>query len=323
MTENGPPMRIINRAMTEFLIGGVRAAVRPHGGDMVAMVVFTTVQNANLQPFVHAPAEMRRIFRDERALDNDALRPVSINAIAKSFRIPYETARGASERLISQGYCRKVPGGVIAPVDVLARAEFLEVAGGIAAALHTALGRLTDIGFDFLAMASMGEPAPAADLDDSAAPCSRLVSWIAADFVLGACETLVPAFGDFTSAFVFAGAMSANAQAFTQDYELAWLYSQADTPPPDEVRRAVSVRALSELLGVPFETVRRHVNKLIRVGDLERRDDGIMVSMAAMQSERLMRSSPLVAMRFARMITELRRVGFVFDTARQTASQAA
>lgn len=47
--------------------------------------------------------------------------------------------------------------------------------------------------------------------------------------------------------------------------------------PPDELREPVSVYAIARELGLPYETVRRHVNKLVEAGLCERNADGRLV----------------------------------------------
>lgn len=136
------------------------------------------------------------------------------------------------------------------------------------------------------------------------------------DFLLRTTETLLPVWGDLTRSFIFAGAMSANARAITYDPEQAWAYADMDAPPPDEARHPISVRALALAVGMPFETVRRHVNRMVRDGGLERRDGGVLVPMAFMQREPFQHHSPMIAMRFTRMVVDLKRAGYVFPPLR-------
>jgi hypothetical protein len=174
--------------------------------------------------------------------------------------------------------------------------------------LDETLVGLSGIGFDF------GQIAPAAGADEAAVgpPPARQVSWIATDFVLRAVEIMVPIFGDFTAGFIFAGVLSANARSITYDREQAWVYAGMDTPPPDAVRRPVSIRSLAEQLGLPFETARRHVNQLTQDGFLARLEDGVIAPTEVLQQEPFRVNSPIIAMRFARMIADLGRVGYAF-----------
>ena len=56
------------------------------------------------------------------------------------------------------------------------------------------------------------------------------------------------------------------AAPIANDPKLGVAYGQMDAIPPDELRSPISVNALAESLKIPYETTRRHVNKLIKNG---------------------------------------------------------
>ena len=314
MADQPQPTRVIIRSMAEFLLRAVRAASRPHDGDMIRTVVFATIQTANLNARTLG-GEGGRPATDLDALLDAQLRPVSVNAIAKSFGIPYETTRRAAGALIERGFCRRVSGGLIAPMAALQSPELLDVAEAVEAALGATLGRLSGIGFDFDQLAAMADTGGHSPPPHNQPPSTRHVYAVAMDFMLRTTETLLPVWGDLTRSFIFAGAMSANARAITYDPEQAWAYADMDAPPPDEARHPISVRALAQAVGMPFETVRRHVHRMVRDGGLEWRDGGVIVPMAFMQRESFQHHSPMIAMRFTRMVIDLKRAGYVFPLA--------
>ena len=43
-------------------------------------------------------------------------------------------------------------------------------------------------------------------------------------------------------------------------------YASMDSAPPDALRRPVSILAVAGTLGLPYETTRRHVQKLLKIG---------------------------------------------------------
>ena len=320
MVDQPQPTRVIIRSMTEFLLQAVRAAGRPHDGDMIRTVVFATIQTANLNARAFGGGDAGPPPELQALLDGQ-LRPVSVNAIAKSFGIPYETTRRAAATLIDRGFCRRVSGGLIAPMAALNRPELRAVAEDVSDALGATLGRLGGIGFDFDQLAFMADGAAPAPPDRP--PSTWQVHWAAVDFLLRTTEALLPIWNDLSSSFVFAGAMSANARAITYDPEQAWAYAGMDAPPPDAARHPISVRALAQELGMPFETVRRHVNRLVRDGGLDRRDGGVLVPMAFMQGEVFHRLTPMIALRFTRMVVDLKRAGYVFPPAQPLGPMAA
>jgi hypothetical protein len=57
---------------------------------------------------------------------------------------------------------------------------------------------------------------------------------------------------------------------------LAGGFAGIDTAPPDELRRPVSVLALSSSLGLPYETIRRHVAKMVAAGQCVRVKGGVV-----------------------------------------------
>src|SRR6185295_13738301 len=52
---------------------------------------------------------------------------------------------------------------------------------------------------------------------------------------------------------------SASVATVNQDIRLQLAYATVDRPPPDALRRPVSINAIARSLGLPYETVRRRV----------------------------------------------------------------
>jgi hypothetical protein len=95
----------------------------------------------------------------------------------------------------------------------------------------------------------------------------RLVARILSQFFLRQWEIIAKmANGDLHKALVFAAIVSANVQHIGHNTEAAHEYGGLDSAPPDEERRPVSTHALAQSLGLPYETTRRNVNKLMAEG---------------------------------------------------------
>jgi len=73
----------------------------------------------------------------------------------------------------------------------------------------------------------------------------------------------------------------ANVQPIMFLPELQRTYATLQALPPEEVRRPVSINALSAMLRIPFETARRHVHLLIAKGVCELVADGARVPASA------------------------------------------
>ena len=296
--------------MADFAVRAVQAIAHPHEGDLLCRLVFAAVSNAGLSPLMQNSEHARQVFEARDSLDDEQLRPVSINAIAQSFEIPYETVRGCVARLIKNGFCRRVGGGIIAPAEIQRRPQLTEVERQVSLILDETLASFVGIGLDFDQIAMMGGAGESAFNQ----PPAGQVSWIAADFMLRSIEISASVFGDFTTSFTFIGVMTANTRAITYDAAQAWAYAHAHTPPPDAARIPVSIRSLSEQIGVPFETTRRHVNRLVKSGHLLRLGDGVIIPTEVMQREVFKTNGPAIATRFARMIADLKRAGYRFPS---------
>jgi DNA-binding Lrp family transcriptional regulator len=73
-----------------------------------------------------------------------------------------------------------------------------------------------------------------------------------------------------------------NVQPVTSSIELQSKYATLAEPPPAHLRRPVSISALSVMLGLPFETVRRRVRRLVASGDCKLSEDGLQVPVRAL-----------------------------------------
>lgn len=113
--------------------------------------------------------------------------------------------------------------------------------------------------------------------------------------------------GDLLSGIIFLTLAHANTQHLTG---AAREYHATVGVVPDDQRRPASIHSISAFLGVPYETTRRHVNRLIEQGLCERRGGkGVVVPAAIVEGEL---GSQITANGYASFIstlTTLRRAG--------------
>lgn len=112
---------------------------------------------------------------------------------------------------------------------------------------------------------------------------ARLVGWLSVGFMLDIAD-LGRMGAPELDALLVAALLEANVNRLNRDPELQAAYAQLDRAPPDELRRPLSINALAASLHIPFETARRHVNKLIRQGYVTSGPGGVYVPAAVVVS---------------------------------------
>jgi DNA-binding Lrp family transcriptional regulator len=90
---------------------------------------------------------------------------------------------------------------------------------------------------------------------------------------------------DIVDGLMFAAIQASNVSGINADPELQVAYATLMDAPPDELRRPVSVSAIAHSLRMPFETARRRVQALVRIGALTVTPKGVLVSRQALGSD--------------------------------------
>ncbi len=114
---------------------------------------------------------------------------------------------------------------------------------------------------------------------------------------------------DTVGGFIFLGIASANTRHLRPGSPEAQAYADTGTVVPDSMRRGISVHALSHQVNLPYETTRRHVQKLIQEGLCLRRTDGIIVPATALSNPRMLSAVDRNLANVYRFIDELERGG--------------
>jgi len=102
---------IVVVASIRVLLAAMKVLREFFGGDLMTGLVFTALRAANVKHITNtAPGANRDILPDSDR------RPVSMMAISNSMRVPYETVRRHTAKLIKQGKCVRVGrSGLIVP----------------------------------------------------------------------------------------------------------------------------------------------------------------------------------------------------------------
>jgi len=113
---------------------------------------------------------------------------------------------------------------------------------------------------------------------------ARLVARIASEYLLRVLKLLAETHdADLITAIVAQAIIAANTAHLDARMGEGPRFAAMAHAPPDEVRRPISVLALSHSLGMPFETTRRHVNKLVAAGRCVRLKGGVIVPTSALE----------------------------------------
>lgn len=79
--------------------------------------------------------------------------------------------------------------------------------------------------------------------------------------------------------------------------------------PPDEARQPVSVYVIARDLGLSYETARRHVQRLIKSGRIERVEDGVVVPNRVFAEQETLGLTSRAYASTRRLIDQLREAG--------------
>lgn len=244
------------------------------GRDVIDGLLLTAISQANVAQITRSP-ELQRAYATLDQPPPDTLRrPVSINAVAASLRIPFETARRRVAALAELGVLQVTPTGVILPSAPVTSPFYRMAATGHYELVRELYHRLSGLGL-------LAETPRAPAAFDPAQPPIRLVVRQSSDYALRLVEPLTEHMGDIVTGLVLMDMVQANVEHLPDTAG-----GLDDSGPggfvPDAERRPVRVAKLSQRLGVPKETVRRHVARLMEQDRCVAAEEGYMVPSAVL-----------------------------------------
>ncbi len=309
-----PQLRAAARLANGFALEVVKMG--GYGRDVIDGLLKMAILQANTAQITRSAELQRQYATFDAVVPDDLRRPVSINAVATSLRIPFETARRRIRAMADAGQCVMTPKGVYLP-QAMVHSRLAEAATRIHyQRVRRLYERLRGVGL-------LGDLHHGPAWDGEAPPV-RLVLRLASDYVLRLCEPLAATVGDPVTGLVLMDIQHANTEHFP-DAEGGTDDPNVSGFPPDTLRRPVRLVTLSERLGIPQETVRRHVNRLLAEQRCERMEEGYMVTAAILARGAMNRFMLDNQMHLNRMFGSLAEHGVPAawaheaDTARRTA----
>lgn len=224
------------------------------GLEPLDALLVLAINQANIAPLTRDHEARARYGDLDAPAPDEARRPVSINAVAASLGLPFETVRRRIRRLAAGQVCALSPEGVVVPASFLASPVYLQsVMLG-----HERLRRF----YLELRDAGLVEALPPAAFETDGVPV-RAAARLLADYVLRASEGLMREAGNVISVLTLVALLAAA------------LAEEGRT-------RGLSVRAVALRLQLSAETVRRHVAELVEEGLCARTSAGLLLTEAVL-----------------------------------------
>lgn len=222
------------RVSTEFFLRGFDLLCGLHD-DVISGLVFTTIWQG--------PAAERH--------------PVSIRELSRRLELPYETVRRHARLLERVGYCVVKNGGLAIPAEVQRGRRTASFLRGIHGNAARVLRDMARIGVT-KASPEVQRPLQAGRLTKS----QMAIATAATGLLLAGMKALQDFFdGDLIKGLVFTAVWTANVKHVTNTAPAA-----SRTVLEDSQRLPISIIAISQSLRLPYETVRRHVDALVKEG---------------------------------------------------------
>jgi len=311
-------MRFALRAANGFIIDGLMGY--RGDSDFTDALILATLVQCNAAPVSADPVLQRRYATFESPAPDDLRRPISINAIASSLGLPFETVRRRVKRMIAAGVVEMVPDGVRlvgANLHAPHHRAALDKTYATVRAFHQ---RLKANGcLDLMPLPPPGEGGWSFE-----APPVRIVWRVASDYLLRMMEHLLPTFPSLSRAFIVLAVTRLNTAQMPDAMRGGEGLTVEDFV-PDFYRRPARASEVASLLGLPHETVRRHLVALVEDEHCARERDGFIVPAATLARPNVVAASSANFRHLTRMFAELSELGVLplWDEDQMAASTAA
>ncbi|MDE2488721.1 MAG: hypothetical protein KGO51_15110 [Alphaproteobacteria bacterium] len=234
--------------------------------DVIDPLILSVVLEANVAAVSQDPQQQLRYASIDAPPPDEVRRPVSVSAVAASLRLPYETVRRRISRLAASGACTITPRGVLITAARVSDPAYLVIATARYERLRRFYRELKALGL----LTNLPQPLAAAPLP--AAPV-RIGNRAISEYMLRVIDQMMRRLGDPVTGLILLEMARANAEHLPDEAVAI------EGPVPDDMRHPIRTLTLAKRLGLPSETVRRHVAKLERQGFCRRLERGRLAAL--------------------------------------------
>jgi DNA-binding IclR family transcriptional regulator len=297
-------LRFALRAANNFIIDGL--ASYQSRGDFTDALILATLVQSNSAPVSADPALQRRYATFESVAPDSLRRPISINAIAGSLGLPFETVRRRIKRMVAEGLAEVAPEGIRLVGVHLQSPRHQAALDSTYATVRALYERLKAGGcLELMNLPPQNGPGWSPE-----APPVRIVWRAASDYLLRMMEHLLPNVPSLSRAFVVLAVFRVNTLTLPDSVRGGEGLTPDDFV-PDSYRRPARASEVATLLGLPHETVRRHLAALVEEERCMRVRDGFIVPAAMLARPNVVHASGANFRHLARMFAELSELGLL------------
>lgn len=232
-------------------------------GDLLTPLIFTAILDANMS-MINRDPELQKIYGGQDISAPDELRrPVSINAVAQSLRLPFETVRRRVGGMVRSGRCVMDLRGVVVPRAAVTTPAYIAIQRARYDRSRQFYQELKAVGF-------LPADGPVDTWAPTASPLIRAANRAMSSYMLRAANDLIAMTGDPLSSLIVLELVLANTEALSDAEMQAWAQH------PTRLATPLRLAALARRLNLSPETTRRHVVGLEARALCRRRDNGLI-----------------------------------------------
>jgi hypothetical protein len=269
-----PPAWTVAQASLAFILDVESLDRTERQADLVDSLIFAAVVAANMAP-VNADPNLQHAHAGVGApAPVPVRRPVTVNAVAQSLRLPFETVRRRIGAMAAKAALSLTPQGVLAPDHMLSDPGFIAALVGRHARLRAfyadvkAAGGLPDEPGAAPGKPRRRKPPPPPPAREPPVRLANRVMW---EYVLRVGDELNPMTGGVVQTMILLTLADANIGQLAPEQLAAWA---AD---PERLAHPVRASRLAQVLGLPAETTRRYALGLEAAGFFRRTPRGLIV----------------------------------------------